>query len=612
MSTDDTEDPAIPDWRHLARGRRLPFGGHYLDQPYAVTAADGAWVIVATCGSGPEGTPGQSVAVARSGDSGASWSDPVFLEPVDGPEASYAILLKTAFGRLYAFYNYNRDNIREVDADPEFYENGKCRRVDTQGYFVFRFSDDHGRTWSEERYEVPVRAFDIDLGNPYKGRIRFFWTVGRAFSHEGIGYLPLHKVGGFGDGFITRSEGVLIAAVNIHTERDPAKLRFNTLPEGTIGIRGVPGGGPIAEEHSFSVLSDGSFFVVFRTTDGHSACAYSRDQGRTWSPSRYMCYAGGRRFKHPRAATFAFRHSSGKYLCWFHNHGGRGYTDRRMVWLSVGREADGSDGKVLQWSEPEVLFYDDCLNQSFSYPDMLEFDGRTFFTISHKRFGTLHEVDASFLASVLSDKPVDGAIAANDIVFRADGNGIERKEAFEWPGVPAINHRSSWWEDIFTRDLRRGFSIEFAYRLDGALEKSVCLMDSRDDAGKGIGVRLRTDGSLSITLNDGLSESRWSSQPGLAGRAGLQHAVITVDGGPKIISFLVNGEFDDGGTFRQYGYGLFNQHFRSADNSSARVKFVRSHPRIRLELVRVYSRALLSAESRQCFDAIRQDSQTLA
>ncbi|MCD6336169.1 MAG: hypothetical protein J7M27_12735 [Candidatus Latescibacteria bacterium] len=57
--------------------------------------------------------------------------------------------------------------MREVIADDPPYENGKCRRVDSLGYFVFKFSDDHGRTWSEKRWSIPVRemAMNIRLRN---------------------------------------------------------------------------------------------------------------------------------------------------------------------------------------------------------------------------------------------------------------------------------------------------------------------------------------------------------------------------------------------------------------------------------------------------------------
>ena len=83
--------------------------------------------------------------------------------------------------------------------------------------------------------------------------------------------MPLHKVGGFGEGFMTRSEGVVLASNNLLAEDDPNQIRWETLPDGDVGLRTPPGGGPVADEQSFSVLSDGSFYVVYRTIDGHPA-----------------------------------------------------------------------------------------------------------------------------------------------------------------------------------------------------------------------------------------------------------------------------------------------------------------------------------------------------
>ena len=50
----------------------------------------------------------------RSTDQGRTWEKIVPIEPADGPEASYAVLLKVPGGRIYAFYNHNTDNVREV------------------------------------------------------------------------------------------------------------------------------------------------------------------------------------------------------------------------------------------------------------------------------------------------------------------------------------------------------------------------------------------------------------------------------------------------------------------------------------------------------------------
>ena len=125
-------------------------------------------------------------------------------------------------------------------------------------------------------------------------------------------YVSLHKVGGLGHGFFTRSEGVLLRSDNIMTETDPEKITWETLPEGDAGLRTPPGGGPIAEEHSYVVLSDGAIYSVYRTIDGHPAYAYSRDGGRSWTQPAYKRYANGRLMKHPRAANFVWKCENGK------------------------------------------------------------------------------------------------------------------------------------------------------------------------------------------------------------------------------------------------------------------------------------------------------------
>ncbi|MBT7097287.1 exo-alpha-sialidase, partial [Candidatus Poribacteria bacterium] len=165
----------MSDPRNIENGLEIPTES-YADQPYIVKTDDGAWLCAVTTGGGHEGQPGQHVITMRSTDLGKTWDDRADVEPADGPEASYAVLLKTSYGRIYCFYNHNTDNQREVIADDPPYTGGKCARVDSLGYYVFKHSDDHGRTWSAERSRMPVREFDIDRENAYGGSVRFFWN----------------------------------------------------------------------------------------------------------------------------------------------------------------------------------------------------------------------------------------------------------------------------------------------------------------------------------------------------------------------------------------------------------------------------------------------------
>lgn len=590
------------DPRDIKTGWRIPTET-YADQPYVVKVDDGAWLVCVTTGVGREGQPGQHVITMRSNDQGKTWSAPVDVEPPALPESSYAVMLKVPSGRIYIFYNHNTDNLREVRADDPPYKGGYCKRVDSLGYFVFKYSDDHGRTWSSKRYPIPVREFEIDRKNPYGGEIRFFWNVGKPFVYRGAGYVPLHKVGGFGEGFFTSNEGVLLRSDNILTERDPEKIRWETLPEGDVGIRAPEGGGPIAAEHSFSVLSDGSLFTVFRTIDGHPACSYSRDGGRTWEKSQYMRYADGRLIKHPRAANFAWRCGNGKYLYWFHNHGGRfirehpqrrtmAYEDRNPAWLAAGEEVNSPHGKIIRWTQPEIVLYDDDPYVRMSYPDLVEDGGKYFLTETQKNIARVHEIEKSLLDGLWSQfetKTVTKRGLLLELPKRGDRMPVETPA----PVLPAFVKRSSR-EDYGTEDLRAGFSIEIRARFASVAPGQI-LLDNRTADGRGFQLATTGNGSVGITINDGRTENSWSSDPGAIQAGHTHHVVVIVDGGPKIISFVVDGKLCDGGDDRQFGWGRFSPNLRSANGGTA----LRIGPSFRGEILRlrIYNRYLRVSEA---------------
>jgi concanavalin A-like lectin/glucanase superfamily protein/BNR/Asp-box repeat protein len=613
----------IPDSRHIANGLPIP-GESYCDQPYIVQTDDGAWLCAMTTAAGHEGSATQTVITVRSTDRGRTWSKPVRLEPAGGPEASYAVLLKVPVTRsagtrrVYCFYNHNTNNVREVKRE----DSGVYTRVDTLGHYVFKYSDDHGRSWSTRRYEVPVREFEVDRKNIYGGKIRFFWNVGRPLLLPDAALLTLHKVGAFGQGFMTISEGVFMKSRNILTERDPEKLVFETLPEGDAGLRAPKGGGLIAEEQSVTVLSDGSLYCVYRTVDGYPACAYSRDGGRTWSEPAYATYTpGGKRIKHPRAANFAWRCSNGKFLYWFHNHGGPAarrpgwdpYADRNPAWLCAGEERDSPQGKVIHWSQPEILLYDDDSFIRMSYPDLVEEDGRFWITETQKNAGRVHELDRELLEGLfgqlanrtaateglLLDLPGERRKAKGE---RRKGEGERGKAEGErgkaattpMPRLPAFHQRDNSRPDYGRKDLRAGFSVDLWLRLE-TVDAGQVLLDSRTETGQGLLLATAEGGALRLTLNDGREESGWSSDAGLLQAGKVHHVAAIVDGGPKIITWVIDGVLNDGGEHRQFGWGRFSPTLRDANGAPT----LRIGPSLRGEVcrVRIYGRALRTSEA---------------
>ncbi len=386
----------------IATGRDIPSEG-YCDQPYVVTLADGTWLCTMTTGSGHEGQTGQHIVSCRSRDRGKTWSPRVDIEPAEGPEASWVMPYLTGYGRIYVFYTYNAKNMRKVIADTEYAR----KRVDTLGEYAFKTSDDGGMTWSERRWFIPVRETAIDRDNPYQGRVRFFWGVGKPIRHRDAMILGFSKVGRFGASFIAASESWFLKCRNIETERDPAKLTWKTLPEGDIGLKSPQGS--IAEEVNLTSLSDGSLFCTYRTVAGHPCHAYSRDDGASWTLSAFMTYGPGRALvDHPRAANFVRKLSkgpyAGRYIYWFHNHGGKDFQGRNPAYLLGGVETGSPNGRVIDWGEPKAVLYDKDKTVRISYPDFIWDDG-LYITETQKTVARVHRIPDRLLRSLWSDMP---------------------------------------------------------------------------------------------------------------------------------------------------------------------------------------------------------------
>jgi hypothetical protein len=117
----------VEDPRHIRKGVHMLTQG-YLDQPYCVVMRPkkhdaerpGRWVCTITGSMGGEGSAGEHVQTLYSDDSGATWSDPVSVEPnpINTELANAYSVILTAPGmathggeRIYTLYNMNIDNV---------------------------------------------------------------------------------------------------------------------------------------------------------------------------------------------------------------------------------------------------------------------------------------------------------------------------------------------------------------------------------------------------------------------------------------------------------------------------------------------------------------------
>jgi hypothetical protein len=585
-------DPWVPDWRDITTGSTIP-SEHYTDQPYVVVCNDGAWLCVVTTAAGTEGATTSHVVSSRSTDRGRTWSPIVPLEPSGPPESAYATAVKVPSGRIYAFYNHNSDNVRSIlrfDGTPEL-------RVDSMGHLVFRYTEDGGRTWSKQRYEIPIRETEVDRNNIYHGRIRFFWHVGRPLIHRGSVYVTLHKIGSWP---MDHSEGNFLQSDNLLTEPDPAKIHWVTLPDGDIGLR--PPARTVGEEQSLVDLSDGSLFTAYRTITGYSAQAYSRDDGHHWTPPAYMTYQPeGRRVKNPRAANFVWRVAPDRYLYWFENNGGRddpngahpAFNARNPAWISAGREMDTPTGRCLIWSQPEMLLYGDSSKERMSYPDLIVDHDRYFVTETQKTIARVHEIPSEFLEMLWHQCDLR-TVTRRGLV-------TELKPSECRPGTTASVPP---YFDAVPDSARGGLTLDLWVRFKDLAPGQV-LLEARDAKGCGFALGTTRRGTVELELRGAtdhalfgdpdVAEQGWDTDAGLFGDGGWHHLAFIVDNGPKLILSVVDGVLCDGGAGRPFGWARYSNELRTLPTGGVLTLAPNLHGEIRG--LRVYASALRVSEA---------------
>lgn len=391
------------DFRNIENGNVIPTFD-YADQPEVAVCDNGTWICTVTTAQGSEGKNNTFVGISKSYDKGKSWTPLVKIH--DTPyETSYSTIIKTPYGRIYCFFDYNIDGISDSDIVTE--KNGqraKLFRYDMGlGIFCFKYSDDNGESWSKDVTEIPVRHFAVDNDNPlfFKSKQRYlFWNVSKPFFFGGSFYHALIKFQYKNEDFLYHSEGALLVSDNLETEREISKLHWETLPCGDKGLATPKNGGRVSEEHCYVPLSDGTLFCVCRTIDSHPCCTYSHDGGKTWEQPQYLSYSDGRPMRHVRAANFVWKMKNGKYLYWFHNNGGNSWENRNPAWVCAGVEYQTANGRRIRWSQPEIFFYDNDNKKGISYPDLFECDGKVYVTETQKSIARIHEIPEEFLCKM--------------------------------------------------------------------------------------------------------------------------------------------------------------------------------------------------------------------
>ncbi|QEM10425.1 LamG-like jellyroll fold domain-containing protein [Mucilaginibacter rubeus] len=553
--------------RDITTGSTI-YKSYYIDQPYIVQAQDSSWVCVFTTGTGQEGSPGQHVMATRSVDLGKTWSPAVDIEPATGPVASWVTPYITSYGRIYAFYNYNGDNIMTLK--------GVAIKNDLLGWYCYRYSDDMGATWSE-RYRIPIRNTNADLTNNFKGAVQMFWGICKPIKTTNGMYFSYTKIGAYMSG---QGEGWVINCPNIETEKNASSLEWNLLPDGNVGIKNPAWN--IQEEHNIVQLSNGTFYCVNRTLNGFPAFATSTDWGKTWTMPLPLRYGFGtssdRIMKQPRACARIFKLKNGKYLLWYHNDNMSVYGGRNPGWISGGVELNGT----IWWSEPEVLLYSKNRGDNMSYPDIVEQQNRYFITETQKSIARVHEINPAILNGVWSQQLLKTQVT-NGLVWH-------QGEEATGTGIPA-NSKFPAQQKLFPVLNDGGFTIEFKVKLTSQGTQNT-IFSNVDATGKGVSIVTNANNTISISLNDGRNTISWDTDQGLLANNATHDVAFVVDGQASLIIPVVDGKVCDGGAQREFGWTRF---FNFVDvNSMAPIWL--SKGSVQLSDVRVFSRALRISE----------------
>jgi hypothetical protein len=518
------------DGRDVANGLAIP-DESYCDQPYVVVRPDGGWVCLLTTSSSHEGAHGQHIVATISRDQGRSWSKLNDIEPANGPEASWVVPLITPGGRIYAIYTYNTTGITN-------------RRADTMGTMMFKFSDDGGQTWSRQRYPLPMPVTKADRSNDFAGKIQMFWGIDKPNIVDGSVYFAFTKLGrymlDFGEGWLYRSDNVL-------TELNPDKIHWQFLPDGDEGLR-APGLGKIQEEHNLVPLNKDNLYIMYRTETGHPAHTYSRNGGHSWSTPAPAAYTpGGRVFKTPRACPMVWRTENGKYLFWFHNHSAKSFRGRNPVWISGGLEKGG----YIYWSQPEILLYCKEDAKGMSYPDLIEQDGKYWFSETQKTVARVHAIDPTLLEGMWRQGERK-ALTTAGLALSVDP-ASPAASAARLPQLP---------------DLARGQGISLDFRLQVNRWSPVQVIAEALNP-KGDGLRLQTTPRKSVELEftHAGKTVRWDCDPGAVTPGRPHHLTVIVDGGPCVISWVVDGLLCDGGDARDQGWYRFDSSRGAAEKN---------------------------------------------
>jgi hypothetical protein len=217
--------------------------------------------------------------------------------------------------------------------------------------------------------------------------------------------------------------------------------------------------------------------------------------------------------------------------------------DRNNMWLTAGHELNGT----LLWMQPELILYDRRRDHGHGYPDVINDGGLIFVTETFKSSpgseAKTHAVEPKLISLLLAQRDIK-AVASEGLVSTKPGGGVTR-----WQLKPdTLPDFSSYPRP------RYGITVDLwlasATGTAGSADDGAPLLELGEGA---IVIKLSANGTASVAMHPNVTSTaptEWVTDPVCSARLaspGKHHLALTIDGGPKMIMWLVDGHLCDGG-----------------------------------------------------------------
>jgi hypothetical protein len=222
-----------------------------------------------------------------------------------------------------------------------------------------------------------------------------------------------------------------------------------------------------------------------------------------------------------------------------------------------------------------------------SYPDLIEQDDRYWVTETQKSVARIHELDSELIQGTWDQ--VEDRLPADPVT---SGCLVTFESASLAKGELSVAKAVSV-------EGERGFAVDLWLTVN-RFQPGQILMDARDSTGSGWSVSMGENKTLSLQLSDGQVRSEWSSDPDILDESKRHHVAFVVDGGPNIITVIIDGNVCDGGNHRQFGWGRFDARLGDLSGSQTIQTDTRD---VTLHQLRIYDRYLRTAEVIQNYRA---------